>query len=140
MIGRRADSSAGRKRLDSLTGTNGWIIGYIAHNKGREVFQRDIEEHFAVRRSTVSRVVTLMEQKGLIERCSVEGDARLKKLVLTDKAWQIHAEIETDLNELEEKLVSGISENDLKVFRKVAKQMAQNMSDSDNGCNGGKVI
>ena len=140
MIGRRADDSAGRRYLDSLTGTNGWIIGYLAHNRDKEVYQRDIESHFSVRRSTVSRVVTLMEQKGLVERCSVDGDARLKKLVLTDKAWKIHEEIESDLTALEERLISGISEDELRVFRSVAEKMAQNMRESDDRRDGGKVI
>ena len=134
MIGRRADSSAGRKHLDSLTGTNGWIIGYLAHNTDREVFQKDIENHFAVRRSTVSRVVTLMEQKGLVERHGVDADARLKRLVLTDKAWEIHAEIQNDLEALEKRLVSGISDEELAVFRRVADKMMENIDDGECGC------
>lgn len=133
MFGRQADGSAGRKRLDSLTGTNGWIIGYIAHNKGKDIYQKDIENHFSVRRSTVSRVVTLMEQKGLIERQGVDGDARLKRLVLTEKAWQIHEEIEDDLNRLEEKLVEGISPEELSVFLKVIDRMMKNMG-GENEC------
>lgn len=134
MIGRRANNSAGRQYLDSLTGTNGWIIGYIAHNKGKDVYQRDIESHFSVRRSTVSRVVALMEQKGLIERQGVDGDARLKKLVLTDKAWEIHKTIEADLDEIEEKLVFDISEDDLRIFRSVAEKMVENLRDADDKC------
>ena len=39
---------------DELTGKNGWIIGYIAENKDKEIFQKDIENQFVIRRSTVS--------------------------------------------------------------------------------------
>ncbi|MBE6708062.1 MAG: MarR family transcriptional regulator [Ruminococcaceae bacterium] len=138
MIGRRANNSAGRRQLDSLTGTNGWIIGYLAHNSDRDIFQKDIENHFSVRRSTVSRVVTLMEQKGLVERQGVEGDARLKRLVLTEKAWQIHSEIENDLEALEERLVIGISDEELDVFRKVAVKMMENIDDGECGCHRGR--
>lgn len=130
LIGRQVDSSAGRQHLDSLTGTNGWIIGYIAHNNDRDIFQKDIENHFSVRRSTVSRVVSLMEQKGLVERQSVDSDARLKRLVLTDKAWRIHDEIESDLGKIEEKLIDGVSEKELAVFLSVAEKMMKNMSDT----------
>ncbi len=133
-IGRYSDSKAGRQYLDSLTGTNGWIIGYLAHNKDREIFQKDIEETFAVRRSTVSRVVTLMEQKGLIERCGVSSDARLKKLVLTDKALEIHCTIEAELSELEETLIDGISEEDMTVFFRVIERMQRNIGDDDSRC------
>ena len=131
MLGRRLDGCAGRQYLDSLTGTNGRIIGYIAHNSHRDIYQKDIEEVFSVRRSTVSRVVSLMEQKGLIVRESVEGDARLKRLVLTDKAWEIHRSIEAELSGVEEQLVSGISAEEMSVFLSVADKMMKNLGEGD---------
>lgn len=133
MIRRRADTCTGRQYLDSLTGTNGWIIGYLAHNQDREIYQKDIEEHFSVRRSTVSRVVTLMEQKGLVVREGVDGDARLKRLVLTDKAWEIHEAIEDDMNALENDISAGISEEDMAVFLRVADKMMENLGEGECG-------
>lgn len=129
MIGRKADSCIGRRELDSLTGTNGWIIGYLAHNADRDVFQKDIEEEFSVRRSTVSRVVTLMEQKELLRREAVMSDGRLKRLVLTDKAMEIHNSIEASLEETERQLVSGIPEEDMRVFLRVAHRMEKNLGE-----------
>lgn len=52
---------------------NGWVIVYLAHNSDRDVFQRDLEERFNVRRSTVSNILSLMEKKGLIKRESVDA-------------------------------------------------------------------
>ena len=68
---------------DQLTASNGWILGYLAHNEDREVYQRELEEKFRIRRATVSKTLGLMEQKGLIERVPVEHDARLKRLLLS---------------------------------------------------------
>ena len=78
-------SSAGISRV------NAQILSYLANHEGENVFQRDIEEVFSIRRSTVSKVVRLMETKGLIEREMVAEDARLKRVKLTDKAREIHA-------------------------------------------------
>ena len=75
-----------RQRIEEATGKNGWIIGYLAEHKDEDVFQKDIETTFSIRRSTVSNMLGLMEKKGLIRRQSVRSDARLKKLTLTDKA------------------------------------------------------
>ena len=80
-----------KKEMDDLTGKNGWIIAYIARNSDRDVFQRDIEEEFSIRRSTVSSIVQLMEKKGFITRESVGHDARLKKLVLTPRAKEMYS-------------------------------------------------
>lgn len=139
MIGRKADSCIGRRELDSLTGTNGWIIGYLAHNADRDIFQKDIEEEFSVRRSTVSRVVTLMEQKGLLRREAVMSDGRLKRLVLTDKAMEIHNSIEASLEETEQQLVRGISEEDMRVFLRVVHRMEKNLEECLDGKEGERI-
>ncbi len=72
LIRREIDNSNSQKYVDSLTGSNGWIIGYLAANRDRDVYQRDIEEEFSIRRSTVSKTLQIMEQKGLVRREAVE--------------------------------------------------------------------
>ena len=116
LIRREIDNSNSQKYVDSLTGSNGWIIGYLAANRDRDVYQRDIEEEFSIRRSTVSKTLQIMEQKGLVRREAVERDARLKKLVLTDKALQIHEGVVKDIIELDNKMTKGLSEAELLGF------------------------
>ena len=82
-----------RIRLDKATNKNSWIISYLAENTDKDIFQRDIEDKFSLRRSTVSTMLTLMEKKGYIERQSVDYDARLKKIVLTPKAAEINRQL-----------------------------------------------
>ena len=72
---------------DEVTRKNGWIIGYLADNRDKDIFQKDIENKFSIRRSTVSGILQLMEKKGYVKREGVAYDARLKKLTLTEKAW-----------------------------------------------------
>ena len=66
-----------------------WVIGYLSEHEGKDVFQRDLEEEFSVRRSTATGILQLMEKNELITREPVSHDARLKKLVLTPKAIEI---------------------------------------------------
>ena len=72
------------------TGVHGWAIRYFYENREKDVFQRDFEERFSIRRSTATNMLKLMEKNGLISRQSVDYDARLKKIVLTEKAIKIH--------------------------------------------------
>lgn len=67
-----------------------WVIGYLYDRIGKDVFQKDIESAFRISRSTTSSMLTLMEKKGLITRESVDYDARLKKLGLTQSAVDMH--------------------------------------------------
>lgn len=129
MIRRSVINCSARKELDTLTGTNGWIIGYLAHNRDRDIYQRDIEAAFSVRRSSVSKVITLMEQKGLIERLPVEGDGRLKRLTLTPQALELHKSIESEIDAMEERLTSGITDAELHAFRDTIEKMKNNLTD-----------
>ena len=85
MIRRKADSNIYMSKVHKITGSNGWILGYLADHENEEIYQKDIEEKFCVTRSTVSKVLKGMESKGLLRRESVFSDARLKRLVLTEE-------------------------------------------------------
>ena len=39
-----------------------------------DIYQKDIEAHFGITRATASKVITLMEKKGLIQRVSTESE------------------------------------------------------------------
>ena len=83
-LNRKIMETARANGLDELTTMHGRILGYLYWNPDRDVFQKDIEETFNITRSSVAGLVKLMEQKGYILRQSVQGDARLKKLCLTE--------------------------------------------------------
>ena len=59
----------------SLTGRNFWVLRYLQDHPDGDVFQKDLEAAFKIRKSTVSCMVELMEQKGMLTRESVNGDA-----------------------------------------------------------------
>ena len=46
----------------------------------KDLYQKDIEEEFQIRKSTVTGYVQLMEKNGYLTRESVKGDARKKRL------------------------------------------------------------
>ena len=126
-IRREFEHGPNREYLESVTGANGWIIGYLAENRHKDIFQKDIEKEFSVRRSTVSKVVGLMEQKGFIEREPVTYDARLKKLVLTEKAWKLHEIASGDAKYVEERLLQGISKEEIETLHKLLKKLYNNL-------------
>ncbi|MGN0549084.1 MAG: MarR family winged helix-turn-helix transcriptional regulator [Acutalibacteraceae bacterium] len=113
MIIRMIENFSSKKKIESMSGNNGCIIGYLSDNRERDVFQRDLEKEFGITRSTASKVVNLMEQKGLVEKRSVSYDARLKKLVLTEKSEAIAHLMSDDITKLESVLTDGFSDDEL---------------------------
>ena len=112
---------------DNVTRNNGWILNYLAHHSDRDIYQKDIENDFCIRRSTVSKVIRLMEAKGLIRRETVPSDARLKKLVLTPDGKKLQAAIERDQQETERLLRQGVTEEELQVFFQVMEKFKKNI-------------
>ena len=116
-----------QKEMKNITAMQKWIIGYLSDNDKKDIFQRDLEEEFSVRRSTATGILQLMEKNDLITREAVPHDARLKKLVLTPKAIEIGKMITEGIIEHEKMLCEGISQEDLDVFFKVMKQVKTNL-------------
>ncbi len=129
LIKREFDNSATKKHADNLTGTHGWIIGYLYHNRDKNIYQKDLEEKFSIRRATVSGIIKLMEKNGLIEKIGDETDKRLKKLVLTQKAIDIHNSVMEDLKKIEEQLQKGLSQEEIDNFFLVMEKMKKNMEE-----------
>lgn len=112
---------------DNVTRNNGWILNYLAYHSDRDIYQKDIENDFCIRRSTVSKVIRLMETKGLIRRETVPNDARLKKLVLTPNGKKLQAAIERDQQETERLLRQGVTEEELQMFFQVMEKFKKNI-------------
>ncbi len=74
---------------EEISGMAARIILHISSKKENDVFQRDLEEHFNVRPSTMSANLNQLEKKGFIKRQAMEHDARLKKIILTEKSMHI---------------------------------------------------
>lgn len=116
--------------LDDLSGTNGFIIGYI-HKSSKPVYQRDLEHEFGITRSTASKVLSLMEKKCLIERRSVSSDARLKEIVLTQKAIDLNNRVISALERYDKKLLSGFTKTEIELFYSFIKRIENNMELED---------
>ena len=102
LIFRKINQFARENGVEQATPMHGWIIGYLYRHRDAAVFQRDIEREFSITRSTVTNILQLMERKGYIERQSVPQDARLKRLVLTEKGACIHEKTMQSLHQTDE--------------------------------------
>lgn len=131
LIKRVMDNSGAKEYIDKVTGTHGWALGYFHRNSDRDIFQKDFEKEFDIRRSTASRILSLMEENGLIIRESVPYDARLKKIVLTKKALEIETQVISFFDSLESEYEKDISEEELEIFYRVLDKINSNIERID---------
>ncbi len=134
ILGRFITYIASEYGLSELTGQQMHIIGYIEKEQesGRDVFQKDIENKLNVRPSTATVMLKVLEKNGFIRRESVASDARLKRLVLTEKAEDVKARSFTMMASVENILLSGISNEEMDIFFKVIDKMELNLHKNFN--------
>ena len=134
LIKRVLDNNSQKEYIDKVTGTHGFALGFLHRNKDRDIFQKDFEKEFDIRRSTASHILSLMEENGMITRESVSYDARLKKIVLTEKALNIQTEVMCFFDNLEKEFEKDISEEELQIFYSVLDKINSNIERIDTKC------
>ena len=113
--------------VDSMTGSHGFILCWLNGQKNGDVFQKDLEKRFQLRRSSATAMLQVMERNGLIRREAVASDARLKKLVITPKGAELCRMIHDDIEENERRLVKGFSEEELLTLQSLLQKLRGNL-------------
>lgn len=121
------DQRARQEGLDKVTLSNGWILMTLYDNRQRDMFQKDIEAECGMARSTVTGVVKLMEYKGLIRREAVPDDARLKKLVLTEKGLDTRKTMAAIFQECDAVMTAGMSKEEYDAFIQKLQELRRNL-------------
>ena len=131
LIRRALDARINAEVSSELSGVRGMVLGDIvrAERQGRDVYQRDIEQWFNIRRSSVTAMLQGMEQSGFITREVVAKDARLKSLVPTRRAVELDAEVCNCLRETDRMLTRGLSGGQIQLFKETAAQMLNNLDE-----------
>ena len=110
-----------------LTGMQFAIVSYIAkESTERDVFQKDLEQKFDIRKSTVTGILNTMERDGLLLRETVPYDARLRKMILTDKALQAKQNTEQVIDSVESQLSKGLTEEEITTFLSILEKISKN--------------
>lgn len=112
----------------NLTGIHVWILNFLFRNEERDLFQKDVETEFRIRRSTATELMKAMEAGGLIRRVPVEYDARLKKIVLTDYAREVKKQLEEQILRTESMLRQGFTEEEVNCFFDYIGRFQENLS------------
>lgn len=122
-----------KKELDNMTCSNNWIIGHLCkmEEQGRDVYQRDLENGFGITRSTASKVLKLLEKKGMIERTSVSHDGRMKRIMLTDKSREIGRRMHKEFAQTEQQLTKGFSPEELETLCGFLDRIQDNLELND---------
>lgn len=124
-----------RRLIDKLargkqySGTEEKLIHYLFENSGTPTYQKNIETVFGLRAATATQVLDSLEKMDLIKRVPSKEDRRLKEIILTKKADSLRQEVFHDIDMLESRIISGIPDEQLQLWREVTERMIRNLNE-----------
>ncbi|GFH42599.1 MarR family transcriptional regulator [Lactococcus hodotermopsidis] len=113
---------------DEATGLQVWVTEYLLDRQDEDVFQKDLEKEFFMRRPTATNFIKKMERVGLITRQAVPHDARLKKIIVTEKALKMQQEMMKKTQEFEKVLRGDLSDEEIHQFIATVQKIKKNIN------------
>ncbi len=123
---RKMISLAKQENIDTLSPSQLMIIKYLSESE-KDVYQKDLEKSFPLRKSTICGIIKTMQKNGLIKLTNSKDDLRSKKIELTSLSEEINNKIKNCFNKFDELIMKDIDSKDLEVFFKVCKQIQSNL-------------
>lgn len=104
------------------------IIRYLMININKEVCQKDLEIETKLNKASITGALDNLEEKGLVLRKQSLEDKRKNIIAVTDKSKKLIGIYETAVEEVDNKMIEGISEEELNTFLNVINKMNKNLA------------
>ena len=105
--------------------TSRLILAYLGDNDG--VTQQQLVKITQMKGSTVSVAVTKLEAEGYLTRKSNQYDMRSVQICLTKKGRALSEQAKSFLAEIDDKIMHGIAQRDLRTAQYVLEKMIDNL-------------
>lgn len=109
----------------NLTKTQSLVLSYINSNK--EIYQKDIEKRFSIRRSTATEILNLMEKRNLIKRIPSKIDKRLNIIEITEEGIKLEKVGKEKIKELEKQMTKSLTKEEKKELIRLLEKVEQNL-------------
>lgn len=113
----------------NLTPSQNALIVFVhkENSLGKEVTQKDIENEFLIKASSVNSLIQNLEKKNFIIRKICENDKRKKYLKLTEKSEKFMEDSARAVKNVEKTLINGISNEELEYLNLILNKMKNNL-------------
>ncbi len=102
---------------------NALMFTYVKNKNDEKVCQRDIERHVNLRPSSVSSLLSGLQNSGFINRSCAASDARTKYVTLTEKGKSICEENKLLMDKCDGLIQSALSEEEQETFKNLLKKI-----------------
>lgn len=121
---KRANNSL---RAQDLTMMQVSVLIALHYSERQQLSMKELERRFGVAQSTVAGIISRLEQKGLIEALSDPEDKRVKLVHITQTGETCYAEAAGSMQEAEETLLDGLSDEERTTLNRLLIRIAGNL-------------
>ena len=93
--------------------------------------QAGLETEFGVRRASMTAILQNMEKSGLLTREKDGADARVKKVILTQKGADLSRDLHAFITELDASLTAGFSPEEKTALRSALIRVLNNLDETE---------
>ncbi len=130
LLGRRSKSMLDDLLLPyNITTQQARIIGFVCseQREGKVICQKDIEEAFELRGSSITSLLQGLERKNFIRRHSDPSDERRKIVDVLLKGQELMSNFEKAFHDIDQQMVRNLSTEQKQTLLHTLEQMAHNL-------------
>ena len=133
IINNMLDSKVNRDfRKWDLTCSQHAIIAYLYDNQSVETTQRDLEETFSLKNPTVTGLLNLLENKGMIQRVTNPKDRRSNIIKLTEKSLSLEKQLTASRKMAEDAILKGFTPDEKQQLESFMRRLMDNIQNFFN--------
>ncbi len=92
------------------------------------LYQKELAETLEIENATMVRLLDGLERQSFIERQTVEGDRRAKRVVMTEEGKVLAEQVEKLAGDVREDLLEGVTDEELSIALNVLRKMSESMN------------
>lgn len=101
-----------------------WVVlSQVANRRG--ITSGELADGLNLTRGAISKIVEKLETKGLLSRSSVQDDARVKKLFLTNNGSEILPQLVKIADDNDRRFFGSLTDGEQQVLRKLLQKLAE---------------
>jgi MarR family transcriptional regulator, repressor for mepA len=131
LIGQRTKHLMDQRLLPyDITPQQARIVGFVCsrQREGTIVCQKDIEEAFELKGSSITSLLQGLQRKNFIARHPDPDDERRKIVTVLPKAEELMSDFEAVFQEIEERMMQGITPEQQQLLAQALEQIVQNLA------------
>ena len=116
-----------RRLVDTGLSQASWMVLLHLIRNPEPPTQRELAELIGIESPTLARTLDALEAMNMVQRQPCNQDRRIKRVILTEEAVKIAADIEKLAHQLRAEVFSGIRDEDILHCQRMHQQMLRNL-------------